>query len=94
MHDRKIDSGLFPDLATSQNAGVTSTTGFSDPRIFTEFPLAINVLNGFGDADLSFTEHLFHLNTHRVISIHFSRKNSSKRPFVLSIDQRKTTGEI
>mmetsp|Transcript_2939 Transcript_2939/g.4215 ORF Transcript_2939/g.4215 Transcript_2939/m.4215 type:complete len:312 (-) Transcript_2939:96-1031(-) len=69
VHNRKVDSSFLEDLSTGQHTRHTSSTVGTNPGVFLECSLAINVTDCLCDFYLSFAAHFLELGTHGIVAI-------------------------
>mmetsp|Transcript_7746 Transcript_7746/g.11352 ORF Transcript_7746/g.11352 Transcript_7746/m.11352 type:complete len:220 (+) Transcript_7746:425-1084(+) len=69
VNNTKINSSLFENFSSREDAGHSSTSSGTNPSIFLECSLPVDLLDGLGDGNLGLTAHLLELRTHGKVTI-------------------------
>mmetsp|Transcript_31047 Transcript_31047/g.51290 ORF Transcript_31047/g.51290 Transcript_31047/m.51290 type:complete len:329 (+) Transcript_31047:171-1157(+) len=65
---RKVDTGLFKDIAARHYARHSSSAVGAGPAVLLEFGGAVNILNCRGNVELSGAQHFLHFGAHGVVA--------------------------
>jgi len=79
VNHAQINAGLLKDVTVAKDAGHAPAAILADPGILLEGCLAVNVLDGLGDLDLSLADHLFELGAHRIVAFRAGLARTNER---------------